>query len=374
MRNPAVLLLLLLLLPLKGCQVPDLHPFAVATGAMASALTAGFDQVASDFGGAAALDLAPDQQKTLLAQQAALAQETAVSRHALAALDAYANTLVEVAEAGDKGKASIDKVANALSAVAAAFGPGVGTVGALVAKGVQDISGDVQKIRTLKKLEEAVVPADAAVQTAATLLGANLADLARIDSAAGRIVDAHLRGTNQNILQAYADLALRQERADSVAGLLVQFETTAIAFKRAAGDRRRRYQQSLAGQLAALGQTDEEVAALGPFDPKKLRPTLALLSTREDFWRKRADNGISPQFQARYDRLQAQLAANDLQAAQSRRVLQRSAALVKTWAAGHTAMKQAVTNARHSVSFQEIIEDAERLKDFIDALQGPHKS
>ena len=360
----------LVLLPLKGCQVPDVQPFATATAEMTSALTAGFDQVFGDFSSAARLNLDPEQKAALRQQQGTFAEEIRANEQALAALDAYANTLVEVAAAGDKGKASIDKIATALGNVATAFGPGVGAAGALIAKGVQEISGDVQRIRTLQKLADAMVPADAAVQTAAALLGANLRDLARIDSAAGNIVDAHLRGANQNILQAYADLSLRQERADSVAGLMVQFETTAVAFKRATGERRGRFQQSLTSQLAALAQADEEVAAGGPFDPKKLRATLAQLETREAFWRRRADGGISPQLQARYDRVQAALAKNELNAAQQRRVLQKSSALVRAWAGGHAAMKQAVVDQKYAVSFQEVIEGAKRLKNFVDSLQA----
>lgn len=368
MRHFAALLLCFLLLPLKSCTVPDIQPFATATVEMSTALAAGYALVLDDLDGTLRLDATASQRAALQQQRAALAQRLRVNQQALAALTHYANTLVEVAEAGAKGQASLPKIATALSGVAAAFGPVAATAGGVFSAGVQLISADAQKIRTLKRLDRALNAADSAVQTATNLLAANNRDITRIDSAAASIVDAQLTEANQNVLQAYDDLLLRQAQADSVAGFLVRFELYAVDFKSARGSRRARYQVRLDSALARIGRLDEEVRPLRPFRPEQLRATLAVLAQREAFWRQRADYGISAPLQARYERVQAALAANALRARQHRQVLQKSTALAETWATSHTALRRAVTDQRHAVSFEEVVAGARQLKDYIDKL------
>lgn len=368
MRKPRFPLpFLLALLPLQGCQVPDIKPFSSATVAVTSALAAGLDAVLGDLDAAARLDLAPAQQAALRQQRDLFARQVQAHEQALTTFDDYASALVEVSEAGDRGQASLNKVAEALAGIAGALGPTTALGGAAVAQGVRAISDDVRKIRTLRKLDAAMTPADDAIQAAAIILKANLKSFARLDSAAGRIAEAQLHGTNQNVLQAYADLRERQDQADSLTSLLVLLENNIVAFKRASGERRARYQQRLSGQLASLAQADEAMADLLPFSPARLRETLALANRREAFWRRRADGGISPALQARYDKVRAALARNEASTAQHAAVLRKSGALLKAWAAGHSTLKRAVTDQRHAVSFQEIIDGAKKLQSFIDA-------
>lgn len=359
---------LLALLPLPGCQVPDIKPFSSATVEVTSAVSVGLTAVLGDLAAAASLDLAPAQQAALRQQRDLFARQVQAHEQALTTLNQYAGALVEVSEAGDQGRTSLTKMADALAGIAGALGPTTALGGAAVAQGVQAIAGDVQKIRTLRKLNAAMTPADDAIQAATNLLQANLKSFARLDSAVGSLVEAQLRGTNQNVLQAYADLRERQDRADSLTSLLVLLENNIVAFKRASGERRARYQQRLTGQLASLAQADEELADLLPFSPTRLKKTLAQANRREAFWRQRADGGISPALQARYDKVLAALARNEARTAQHAAVLRKSGALLGAWAAAHTTLKRAVTDQRHAVSFQEVIEGAKKLQRFIDGL------
>ncbi|WP_223652715.1 hypothetical protein [Hymenobacter psoromatis] len=373
---PALLLGVLLLLPLKSCKVPDIQPFATATGEMTSAVGAGYDLVLDDLAATSPLGLSTGQQTQLLLQRDSLAKHLRVSRRALAAFNQYAKALVEVADAGVQGQASLNKIATALAGVAAAFNPVAGVAGGLFATGVQGISKNVQQIRTLKRLDRALSAADSAVQRATALLAANNQDIARIDSAAASIADAQLTGANQNVLQAYDDLTLRTARADTAAALMVEFEATAIAYNGAPADRRTRYQKRLSQLLREIARFDPVITrffdpgtgSLPPFPASELRPTLALLAKREDFWRQRADYGISAPFQARYDRVQAELAARARCARQHRQVLQKATDLLETWATSHTALRQAVVDQRHAVSFAEVVAEARQLKEYIDKI------
>lgn len=376
-RLPTLLLSLLLLLPLKGCNVPDIKPFATATVEMTTAVGLGYDLVLDDANTTLKLDLSPDRKQELRQQRDTLAKRLRVNRQALAVLNTYANTLVEVSEAGDKGEASLNKIATALAGVATAFNPVAGVAGGLFKDGIAIIAKDVQRIRTLKRLDRAMNAADSAVHKAADLLSANNRDIARFDSAAADIVDAQLTGTNQIVLQAYDNLALRSARADSAAALIVEFEANAVAYKSTtAAERRLRYQRRLSQLLLAIARIDPvatrfftpDAQPLPPFPPDQLAPTLTLLAKREAFWRQRADYGISAPFQARYDRVQAELAANAGRARQRRLALQKGTDLIQTWASSHTTLKRAVTNQRHAVSFQEVVAEARQLKEYIDKI------
>jgi hypothetical protein len=374
MRNLRLLLpILLVLLPLKGCKVPDIKPFAGATTEMTTAVDAGFDQVLGDLDATTKLDIQESNQQALVAQRAIFAQEAANMEQVLSAFDSYASTLVELSEAGEKGQASINKVADAIQGIAAAFPPAA-PAGSVVALAIKEISDRAQTIRTLHKLADAMNQADAAIQKAATTLQANIGNLLVVDKAAGNIVDAQLRGANQNTLQAYTDLRLRQDRADWVTGLIVQFENTVARMNSgdAAGPSASVFQQALFEQLVALAKLDTEIVApkkAENLDAARLKTMLALLSRREVYWRKLVDYGISSQFQSRYDKVQAALADNELRMAQHRSILTKSRALLETWASSHMSMKIAVTDEKHSVSFQEVVAAAKNLKEFIDKLQ-----
>lgn len=374
---PALLLCVLLLLPLKSCKVPDIQSFATATVEMSTAVGAGYDLVLDDLASTPALSLTANQQAKLKEQRDTLFKRLRVSRRALAAFNQYAKVLVEVAEAGEQGQASLDKIATALAGVAAAFNPVAGVAGGLFATGVKGISKDMQRIRTLKRLDRAMTAADSAVQRAANLLGANNRDITRVDSLVASIADAQLTGANQNVLQAYDDLTLRTARADTAAALMVEFEANAIAYKSTTtADRRTRYQKRLSQLLLAIARYDPVVTRffdpdakpLPPFPVDQLPPTLTLIAKREAFWRQRADYGISAPFQARYDRVQAELAARALRARQHRQVLQKATDLLQTWATSHTALKQAVAGQKHAVSFAEVVAAARQLKEYIDKI------
>ncbi|TGE05451.1 hypothetical protein [Hymenobacter fodinae] len=353
--------LLLLLLPLKGCKVPDVNPFAKATTEMTSALTLGLDHATTQLGLTTKQKLAPAQLQQLQAQQKKLRQQAAAIQEILKALDAYSGTLVEVADANSKGKESINEAADALASISTALGPSVslGIKGA--AEGVKAISGYVQTIRTLSSLKKAVQPADAAIQRVATILQANFADLARIDSTAADIQEVIITDQNQLILQSYDDLQQRQTLADTMTAYIVAFENT--AYKPSTPRRTQRLEQLLKSMKAI----DKAVPAATSANPAQLSATLALLSKREAFWLQRATdvNRLRP----RYEAVQAQLATIRTGSSQRRSLFAQSTHLVQVWARAHTSLKTAVLKESRSVSFQEVLVAAQELRSFIDKIE-----
>ena len=365
------LIFLLALLTLKGCKVPDIKPFVSATNEMTSALTAGFDQVLTDLEANTKLELSYTRAQTVKGQRDRFASASDAVKKQLAAFDKYAATLSELAESGDKGKETINKLADAVKNVSAVF-PVAAPVGTVLGDAAKAIADNLVKILTLKKLENAVVPADIAIQNAAIILHYNLKDLIKVDSAAGQILNTQISKQNNVVISSYDGLLARQRQAEQVAGLLVQFENTAVDFKAASGERQQKIGSALVdlhSDLVKLDATLNIPSGLKPSDPANMKTALGLVTGREPFWRGRVDNGISPQMQARYDRVQATLAANETNTAQHLSVLRKSQSLVKAWASGHQSMRKAVTDQRRSVSFPEVMEQAEKLKDFIDTLQ-----
>jgi hypothetical protein len=228
------------------------------------------------------------------------------------------------------------------------------------------VKGHVQTIRTLGTLRKAVQPADAAIQQTAAILKISFAELARLDSAAADIQHVIIENQNQLVLQSYDDLRRRQALADEIVGYIVQFENVA-------------YQSTSPTQLQRLGEllssirkADKGIPATASVTPDQLRQTLALLKDREAFWLQRA--GDLNRLQARYDRVQAQLAALATSASQQRAVFAKSAALTQTWARSHASLKTAVLRESRSVSFQEVMKAADELTAFIDKMKDLSKT
>jgi hypothetical protein len=353
--------LLLLFLPLQGCKVPDVNPFAKATTEMTSALTLGLDHATTQLGLAAKQELAPEQLQQLQAQQKILRQQAAAIREVLKALDAYAGTLVEVADANLKGQESINKVADAIAGISTALGLSVGLGVKGAAEGVKALSGYVQTIRTLSSLKKAVQPADAAIQRTATILKANFADLARVDSAAADIQEVFITDQNQLTLQSYQDLQQRQTLADTMVAYIVAFENVAY---RPSTPRRTQQLEQLLGPMKAA---DKAIPATTSAATSQLSATLALLSKREAFWLQRATD--VNRLQPRYDDVQTQLAAIRTGTSQRRSLFTKSTHLTQVWARAHGSLKTAVLKESRSVSFQEVIVAAQELKAFIDKIE-----
>lgn len=366
MRTLKLLLpLLLLLLPL-GCQVPDVNPFAQATTEMTSVLSEALDYADTQMS-LAAKQVPDDQQKAdLREKQQRLRQQAAAIQEGLDAFDAYAATLVEVADANAKGKETINKAADALAAIGTALGPSVSLSVKGAAEAVKAISGYVQTIRTLNTLKQAVQPADAAIQRARTVLEAGFVELARIDSVAVDIQEVALTNQNQYVLGPYKGLQERQSQADSVVSYIVAFQN--VAYRPVSKRRTLR----LAELLKSIRKADR---ALPPTPPdttmvaaRRLGQTLDLLSQREAFWQARAT--APNRLQPRYTEVQAQLAALQTSASQRRGVFSKSLHLLRVWGRAHAALKTAVVKQSRTVSFQEVVRGATDLQALLDKLKA----
>lgn len=365
------LFVVLALVPLGSCKVPDTTPFATATTEMTTALRAALAHARSELNLAVQLD--PDAATdSLAAQQRKYGKGQAAIKIALASFDTYAGTLSELTEAGAQGKANIDRVATALAGISAALGPSVDIAGSIAADGIKLIDNLVQTIRTLNSLKRATVPADAAIQRAATILEADLRQLARVDSAANGIVIAQLTNSQGQILKSYRDVTIRQAHLDSAASLVVEFNNVVTRMDQTSNaDFIRRYQlrqQELLGKLAKL---DHQTAAY-PLDLRqgKLRQVLAALDKREIYYRR--ELGLA-QLQPRYDAAMAKLAAIETTRRQGASLFDKSQSTVAAWARAHTALKTAVIKQRRTVSVQEAIGAAKDLKDFVNSIQTAGK-
>jgi hypothetical protein len=365
------LFVVLALLPLGSCKVPDTTPFATATTEMTTALRAALAHAHSDLNLAVQLD--PDAATDgLVAQQQAYGNGQAAIQTALASFDAYAGTLSDLAEAGSQGKANIDKVATALAGISAALGPSVGVVGNLASSGIKLIDGLVQTIRTQNSLKRATVPADAVIQQAAAILAADLRQLARVDSAANGIVIVQLTNAQGLVLKSYRDVTIRQARLDSAASLVVAFNNVVTRMGQTSNeDIKRRYQQRQQELLSELAKLDHQTAAY-PLDLRqgKLRQVLAALDKREIYYRR--ELGLA-QLQPRYDAALAKLAASETTRRQGASLFGKSQSTVAAWARGHTALKTAVIKQQRTVSVQEAIGAAKDLRDFVNTIQTAGK-
>ncbi|MGY2130939.1 hypothetical protein ACW9KT_01835 [Hymenobacter sp. HD11105] len=359
-------LVLLLLLPLEGCKVPDVNPFAQATTQMTAALTLGLDQATTQLALAAKQEMAPEQQAQLQAQHSELRQRAGAIQTLLAALDAYAATLVEVADANAKGQETMKQVADALTVVSSALGPSVSLAVRGAAAAADAVKGHVQTIRTLGTLKRAVQPADAAIQQTAAILKTSFAELARLDSAAADIQQVLIENQNQLVLQSYDDLRQRRALADAIVSYIVRFEN--VAYQPASPTQ----QQRLGELLNSIRKMDIGIPVTASVAPDRLRQTLALLKGREAFWLQRAAD--LNRLQPRYDQVQEQLAALATSASQHRTVFAKSATLTQTWARSHAALKTAVLRESRSVSFQEVMKAAEDLTAFIDKMKDLSKT
>jgi ABC-type transporter Mla MlaB component len=362
------LFVVLALVPLGSCQVPDTTPFATATTEMTTALRAALGHAHSELNLAVQLD--PNATTDgLVAQQQEYGKGQAAINTALASFDAYAGTLSELADAGTQGKANIDKVATALAGVATALGPSVGIVGNIASNSIKLLDGLVQTIRTQGSLKRATVPADAGIQQAAAILAADLRQLARIDSAANAIGIAQLTNAQGQVLKSYRDVTIRQAHLDSAASLVVAFDIVATHINQTSNeDTKRRYQQRQQELLSELAKLDHQTATYATdLRQGKLRQVLAALDKREIYYRR--ELGLS-QLQPRYDAALAKLAASEATRRQGASLFEKSQSTVAAWARAHTALKTAIIKERHTVSVQEALSAAKDLKEFVNTIQA----
>ena len=362
---------LLVLVPLGSCGVPDTVPFATATTEMASALRAALAHVRSELTLAVQLD--PDAATdSLLARQRDFSRGQAAVKTALAGFDAYAHTLSNLVAAGNQGKATIDKVADALAGVATALGPSTAVVGSIAAGGIKLLDGLVQTIRTQKSLKRATVPADAGIQQAAAILSADLRQLARLDSAASSIVSAQLTNAQGQVLKSYRDVAIRQAHLDSAASLVVAFdnEVTKMSHTSDAG-RRQKLQQRLQQLLGELARLDEQTATYASDVQRgRLRQVLAALDKRELYYRR--ELGLA-QLQPRYDAALARLAAVAATRRQGASLFEKCQGTLAAWADAHSALKTAVIKEQQTVSVSEVVAAAHDVKAFVNTIQATSK-
>lgn len=369
-----LLLSLLALLPLPGCQVPDVHPFAEATSAMGTALQGSLQQVATD------LQRLDSLRPTALgaAQQAQLAQAEATVRGAAGrfaaippALASYANSLVTIAERQASTEAKVATAAQSvqgLSKVVGAWGAAVGVGAGLLGKLAQSATS----YAALRKLEAKLAANDSAIQLTAAVLASGLQQFARIDSTAIAILllnnqlaqrlptqyyqaAVQRRANAQRVLLALTELAntqtLLDQRCDTCRAPASQ--ATYEARRTAARARRRAY-------LAELATLDPQVRAASPDD------RAAVARQRERYYLEQAT--LPPGLQAQYDAVQAQRRHLQDTYYQAHTLMQKSAALARQWASSHQALYASVRRERHQLPYQDLVAQAQDLRKLVDEL------
>jgi hypothetical protein len=167
---------MLLLIGPSGCApLPDLSPYAAATGAVRQSAQAAGNSIAAEFDNFDKVDTDSADVKTLKSEFAAAWD---VNLKALNALQRYADSLDAIADAGNEGEKSALKVADQVQALAGSLGiavaPAVGTVADVGAK----LFGQLQRIRAAKSLKASLSAADPAIRELEPTLAKNV-DLAR---------------------------------------------------------------------------------------------------------------------------------------------------------------------------------------------------
>ena len=152
--------------------LPDLSPYAAATGSVRQSASAAGDALSAEFDNFAAVATDPP---AVAAQKTAFATAWKTNLDALDALKRYADSMQAIAAAGNEGEKSAQKVADQVQALAGSLGiPIAPAVGPIVSTGAK-LFGQLQRIRGAKSLKESLVLADPAIRELEPILAANVA-------------------------------------------------------------------------------------------------------------------------------------------------------------------------------------------------------
>jgi hypothetical protein len=179
-----------MLLGAAGCHTPDIAPFVDATVQLRSAIAASGSSVESE------LRLMSDGAD--YADQ--LHSKWPVRVGAADALVSYASSLKGIVDAGEKGSASAQSLADSLKALSGAAGIAVPPAGAatVAADAASFVYGHIARVQAAKSLKEALVNAQPAIERIAACLIEDFKDMHGILLAANTDIRQKLQ-TDHNV-------------------------------------------------------------------------------------------------------------------------------------------------------------------------------
>ena len=373
--------LLLLVLLLKSCAVPDVQPFTKATAAMGAAIDGGLHRVVADLA-RVQLPAAETQHRIALdTARQQLARKARRFSEVAHAFDAYALALDAVAATGQQRGAAIDQVFAATQAIiqkSTAFlsaalpeAAPLNAVAQPILKALGKVAADLNDAKTIHRLKKLASPTqDSAIQLSAQLLHLGLRHFATIDSTAYQLAAANLPDGYRNAQYWYQFTLQRQ---DSIVGLLAAL-TQADNLLRAG--------KALDNPTDHDGPLDHIRA--WDYDPQRTVATAyaAWQQSKSPVKRQATKAALLDALRRRelYYRPLAELPQAQLAAAQARygaptrdeALLTQSAQLLDAWAGSHHELYLLLAKASQ-VSRQDLVRYAQTVQTLADELKAAKK-
>lgn len=169
-----------LVLAAQGCQtLPDTSGYTSATIEVRQSAAAAGDLVRSEIEGAAATLDDPASRQVAQAAADSFRQAWGVTLASLDATILYAQSIQDIADAGNSGADSARKVAESVSALAGGLGVTVGPAGAAVTDTGAFVYGEIAKIRAARSLAAALAAAGPSVMRLQALVEAQVGSARR---------------------------------------------------------------------------------------------------------------------------------------------------------------------------------------------------
>jgi hypothetical protein len=323
-----------MMLCLMGCSstIPDISPFSEQTTRMVSAIDNGYTRAETML---SMTDIPPEKFKEL-------DDSWRQTRITLNAVLTYSDELTAIADAGAKGSAAADGVANALQGLIGKVGPMVGVPGIPdgIVAAFKEINQTVAAVRARSKLKDAVGEAQPAVNIISEIIAANLKNLEEINRAAGKEVERDHVDENQALLNYYTSLVKEDERIVKLLTLYLDYQ---------GGDEE---------VLPLLLSKDKELKSIRE---KNGKVSAKDIQERQDYWLNRSKDIQSEinRYAQRYEAYDARLSEIKYLTNNGNEIIRKSQFAVKSWAGAHGKLKTALdTNSRMSITgFAAAVQD-----------------